>query len=274
MAEQSDGSAPHFASAAPADRESGTIRSLGFVATYVAKVGAGIVGLTAFGYAIGYNAAEAYLSAFGASWAVALLSPSQILRFSQSFLFPVVLMTMLGTAYVATGQWASKAVVKWAWRFLIAAPILALVTDLPSSDLPVGVVRSLLILSSLFWTLAIAGIVIELVVGLRDSALALKGSHLWLLYALAAWGLAQAPQNQARAKAHLDSDPIGSTLPHATLQNAPQDDWRLLSAIGDRLLLVTLACKQADIRLQVVDILSVQVRSTKPDSAKVIACVS
>jgi hypothetical protein len=108
--------------------------------------------------------------------------------------------------------------------------------------------------TSISWAIS-AGLTIgELIACLAKDELKWGEYHIFLLYFVILYGLLQAPSNMGSTRAKLAIDPASSALPKVSfISSSNIGEWRLVTASGDRLLLVSLAVNKHDLRFKLVD---------------------
>lgn len=228
-----------------------TIEATGSIVGLMPKIAGFVVGFSGLAFFVGWLEASAFYREFGAEWVLPLLSPTQIIRTSTSLISLIVLSTLLSIYGLTQGISSEKGIRRWGFIFGGLA-ILTL-----GASIAVEGRLSLSAVNVFAWgagaLMAIfAGLTIgELVARLATDKLLWGKHHIWLLQYVVVFGLMQAPMIMGRAQSNLKSDPRSSRLPTVTFSSpGVQGEWRLVGAVGDGLLLVSLASKKESHRFK------------------------
>lgn len=220
-----------------------TVTSFAYLLSVVAKVSASLVGLAGFGYLIGAEMAGAYYQQFGADWIVDLLSPIQVLMFARSAIISFGLTLLFIVANVSVGNWSERVITE-GWRNgTLVASLLTLIQLFFGSRIPDSVNAVVVVVAVMIWDFTIAAMLVELVFSLRDMSHQWSGRHLNLLYLITFWGIVQAPSILMSNFGKVAARRRSSRLPTVHESSLPAGEWKLLTIVGDQLVVVRLTEK-------------------------------
>lgn len=231
-----------------------TLKATGVLLGLLPQIAGLVVGFTALAYGIGWYEARAYFQDIGASWALKVLSPTQILQTGVWLIGLVAAFTLFSVFLLTQRSIGQKGLRRWGmFHAIVAASCLFVVTFFADSLSP----PALFFLSgavSVFWGLCAAATFGEVIACLAGDQLKGDEYQLYILYFAVIYGFVQAPGNMGRARAHIDADPTSSMLSVAHLEEkqAPSE-WRLVSPAGDKMLLMIPATEKSERRFRLVE---------------------
>jgi hypothetical protein len=228
-----------------------TIEATGSIVGLMPKIAGFVVGLSGLAFIVGWLEASAFYQEFGAEWVLPLLSSTQIIRTSVSLISLIALSTLLSVYGLTQGIASEKGIRRWGFTFgglAISALIASFAAEGSLSPSAVNVLAwGAGALMAIFAGLTIG----ELVARLATDKLFWGKHHIWLLQYVVVFGLVLAPNTIGRAHSKMKSDPFSSRLPTVSFSSpGVHGEWRLVGAVGDRLLLVSLASKKENRRFK------------------------
>lgn len=229
------------------DKTAAAFRATSIVLGLLPQIAGFVVGFCALAFVAGWFQTSAYYSEIGARWAVALLSPAQIMQSSAWMVTLAAGIAVPSIVNVIRGEWTRKGLFKSSQFFLILAAICYAVALWGDGHFSKPAVHIAAFLTSGCWAFAVGLIIGELVASLADNDARWHSYHASLIWLVLLYGLQQAPSVAGRSAAQSEIDSIAS-LPKVILKaQPPSADWHLLAAVGDKLLLLDIP-KEGDTR--------------------------
>lgn len=198
-----------------------------------------LVSVSAVAYFAGLREATAYFSYLGASWAVSLLSSTDIVQRSIPLIYPIAVTIFL----VVVGLLDTSATSSGLRRLSLAigiACVIALFVPLISEPWisPLAAHVSSYIAGVLWAVLAGLGVG-QLIARRKEGDTHWQAYHLWMVYLVILYGLWMAPDQMGRSRAELDAHARESLLPRVTSSQLPDTEiWRLVGPLGNQMLVM------------------------------------
>lgn len=205
------------------------------------KLAGGAVLFTGLAYLVGWQRMQSYYSKIGASWAVSLLSPNQMILEAVPLLIPFFAFALLSLGRLLSDNGATERLERWSLvttalgsAASLASLFLASLIG-PTSACVLAYVSCIVIFVS-------AGLQVgELIGRFADAEMKWASRHVTLVHSVIFAGLLTGPIVIGQAQAIKDTTPKASSL--ATVKTSNGEQWRLISPLSGQLLLVQLGEK-------------------------------
>jgi hypothetical protein len=224
------------------DDQTTNIDSIANILELITKLGGVLVGIVVISYLVGRTYLISYYSVVGTPWVLSNFTSDQIAKEGITTIYYVV----LGLMFSIT--WPVRGLQKLNKGITIGLIPLFLTLFIPSAYLSP---RTSMILSMIVGdTFAFsAGMTMgTLITDLKGSRSLWNGYHLTLILFVYFVVVNYSPSIFGQSKATLDMDVIQSTLPFISKDGITGEQWRMITPIGDKFLIVSLN-KEAESRL-------------------------
>jgi drug/metabolite transporter (DMT)-like permease len=219
-----------------------TPSSLGARLELLPRAMAAILSLSALGYFIGWQEANAYYRALGAAWATDTVPPLELLQLSASTIVAIALATFFSLVLLLDEKVSLR---KLGWlcaAFLGIAGICLSSSQGLFGDPSPSNAHALAAAGSVLFAVSAGATLSQLIGYVRQSNQKISSGHLWLVYWFVLPGLFWAPDRLGQARALRDSEPSSSSLPVVEIQGSSKPgEWRLVQLVEDKALLMTFA---------------------------------
>jgi hypothetical protein len=196
-----------------------------------------VIALSALGYFIGWEEANAYFAALGAPWAVPLLSPLRLLQMSSIIIVPMALTVML-IKWFARGETIARQLRRFAIFAAAVATALLVIGSLAQRWVPPAVGYACSFYGALAYAVTAGSIIGHLLARLSADRLQWSGQHVALLQGFVVVGLIITPIVVGNSRGTADSE--SGKLPCAQWADYQNTcDWRLVEVIGNSALLMS-----------------------------------
>lgn len=217
-------------------------KGISSIAELLGKLAGLLVGLSALAYFVGYRIESYYFSEAGASWALGLLSPSELIQDGQGVIFAVGISFFVSVMGLMDRETTSEKLRrKDLWLSLIAIVLLIAAYATSKYWGYHKLDYSLSVVAGLVSALAAGFTIGELVARLDESGHKWEGYHVKLILFFYFSALATAPYYIGTNKAKLDLEPGATWLPVAIIPGEANETWRVMRTVGDKYLLVNLS---------------------------------
>jgi len=228
------------------------LKTAGHIFGVFSQLVAGMIGLSALGYFIGWREASAYYSKLGAPWILNMLPPTYFLQNSAqilvgivTFSFSAFMLILVKNVTVKTMSWVSVVLLISALFF----------SYLPSVQFFSFTMKQQYLMESIVGILflAAAGVLLgEIIGGIVIGGGKWKTSDLISMNLLFAIGVLFSPNIMGSTKAVHDMDLILSPLPIVTLADS-NTKWRLVQVVDGNAILMEFLTKESKRQFRVVE---------------------
>ena len=235
------------------DASENTIKATNTVVNLLSRVAGFVISFSALSYLCGWREASAYYQELGAPWAAPLLTASQIMQTSVGLIIIVFSAGFYSFLSLLEGTSSEKKLGNWSFVFFLLAVIAYESIDILHGRLSTLMISTLASTTSLCWAAA-AGLTFgELIASLETDKLKWGKRQVIMLSFIVLFGFFLAPLTMGKARAQLSLDPTKSGLPIVSFkEESPANEWRLVGACGDKLLLISLTANREGRRFKLI----------------------
>ncbi|WIG55862.1 MAG: hypothetical protein OJF61_001650 [Rhodanobacteraceae bacterium] len=212
------------------------IEGIGKIFGVFPRIAGVIVGFTALAYMIGWYESKAYYTEIGASWAVELLTASQVMHAGENFIFFSFLSFSVSVATLLRGSGSIRSFIFWQLVFLLLAGLFYVLSQISGLWINHDHRSIFLILSALSFAILI-GVSIGEILAYISFGKTIEHS-LWadFINFIVIFCLINAPIYLGRGRADLEIVKISSQSEEVCIQDN-SCRWHLVGVVGDQLLI-------------------------------------
>jgi len=213
------------------------------------KIAGGVVGVTAIAYVLGLSASKAYFDSLGATWVIQLMSASQIMLQWSYLLIIMCVFALAGIVAHLNGA-RPRSIGLGAVVFAFFSVVLYCAGNYFEGHGSPSIAHKFFFFGSIVWA-ATAGLSVGEAAGYLALAAPPHMKILLVAQSLVWIGLFFVPQSIGSTAAARDGAMQESKLPGVQIQGSEQG-WKLVCAVGDRLLLMKLAEEKGDRKFRLI----------------------
>jgi len=215
------------------------------------KIAGAVVGITTLAYAVGLAESFGFFFRLGAPWAVALLTPTQVM---QAGSIPALLIAGVSIPVAVNyfiGAVQRRTLLRVAASICLISTVLMAITLISGSWFSGGIIQYCF-LGACFSLAVCVGVMTGITIGKYLLGKLHPDWNLLSITFASSLSLLAIPFVVGSASANLQADSGSAGFPNVSTRDGKDLDWRLAGAVGDHLLLVSFNAKHVALHLQVV----------------------